>query len=83
MTKRWEWDSDQQCCSGCPPYSSLEIVGNEVCYYGWCSDVGFGGGYTIARQPVDEFLTQGPLDEKLPAAQVAEIRAYLSTTRAD
>jgi hypothetical protein len=77
MAVTWRWDSDHRCCPGCPPDSSLVFEGNGVRYVGWCSDVGFGGGYTIGYQTVDEFLSQEPLDEKMPAALVAEIRAYL------
>ncbi|GAA3751008.1 hypothetical protein GCM10022225_39230 [Plantactinospora mayteni] len=75
--KTWRWDSDHRCHDDCAPDSSLDFEGDQVRYVGWCSDVAFGGGYTIGCQTVEEFLTQDPLDEKMPAALVAEIRAYL------
>jgi len=78
MPRTWQWDSDHRCCADCPPDSSLVYDGGEVRYVGWCSDVSFGGGYTIGRQSVDEFLTRGPLDEQMPASLIAEIRAYLT-----
>jgi hypothetical protein len=76
--KTWRWDSDHRCHAYCEPDSSLVFEGSGVRYVGWCSDVGFGGGYTIGYQTIDEFLTDGPLDESMPAALVAEIAAYLA-----
>ncbi|MFF7250636.1 hypothetical protein ACFZBU_43010 [Embleya sp. NPDC008237] len=78
MAKTWRWESDHRCCPTCPPDSSLVYEGGEVRYLGWCSDIGFGGGYTIGVQTIDEFVTRGPLDETMPPALIAEIRAYLT-----
>jgi hypothetical protein len=77
----WRWASDYRCCPGCPPDISVIFDGNGLHYAGWCSDVSFGGGYSIGSQTIDEFLTRGPLDAKMPVPLIAEIRAHLTVEK--
>ncbi|MEU7875745.1 hypothetical protein [Dactylosporangium sp. NPDC049140] len=83
-TGSWTWESG--CCSrggdggtSCRGTTTLSLAGDRLEYRGFCADPGFGGGYWIAEQPVDDFLARGPA-RPLPEDVVAAVTAARSRT---
>jgi hypothetical protein len=68
------------CHPSCPGDVTVMLGPAGLTYAGFCCAPGYGGGFTIGTQPVDEFLDNGPL-RPLPADIVDEIRAYLTGHR--
>lgn len=75
--RSWHWYVEEDPGLRCPADKTITLGANGLSYVGDCHHPNWGGGYTIGFQTIAEFLEQGPLDEQLPAALVAEIRAWL------
>jgi hypothetical protein len=75
----WTWNSG--CCqfpgSNCYGATTITLARGRLEYRGFCADPGFGGGYWIDDQEIDNFLANGP-SEPVPDRIVAQIRAALT-----